>query len=48
LTAARLRERLALAATITMRRRARAVGKAIAAETGVANAVAQIDAWTVT
>jgi sterol 3beta-glucosyltransferase len=46
LTAARLRERLALAATITMRRRARAVGKAIAAETGVANAVAQIDAWT--
>lgn len=45
LTAARLRERLALAATLTLRRRAHAIGKAIAAETGVANAVAQIDAY---
>jgi len=44
LTAARLRERLALAATIAMRERARAIGEAISAETGVANAVARIEA----
>jgi len=45
LTAARLRKRLALAASATLRERARLVGEAISAETGVANAVAQIEAW---
>ena len=46
LTVARLRERLALATSATMRERARRVGGAISAENGVANAVAQIGAWS--
>jgi sterol 3beta-glucosyltransferase len=45
LTAAHLRGRLALAASATLRERARLVGEAVSAETGVANAVAQIEAW---
>jgi sterol 3beta-glucosyltransferase len=45
LNAVRLRERLEHAARETMRERARSIGASIAAETGVANAVGQIEAW---
>jgi sterol 3beta-glucosyltransferase len=43
-TPSRLRERLAKARERVMRERALEVGRAIAAERGVANAVARIDA----
>jgi UDP:flavonoid glycosyltransferase YjiC (YdhE family) len=45
LTAARLRESLALASEPRMTTRARSVGKAMAGERGVANAVAHIASW---
>ncbi|HSC22320.1 MAG TPA: glycosyltransferase [Casimicrobiaceae bacterium] len=45
LAAPRLRARLELARDPGMQARARRVGSAIAAETGVASAVAQIEAW---
>jgi UDP:flavonoid glycosyltransferase YjiC (YdhE family) len=45
LSASRLRERLELAGEAAMHARATRVGSAIAAETGVANGVAQIEAW---
>jgi sterol 3beta-glucosyltransferase len=45
LCACRLRERLELAGDAALRARAARVGSAIAAETGVASGVAQIEAW---
>jgi UDP:flavonoid glycosyltransferase YjiC (YdhE family) len=45
LAAPRLRERLELARDPAMQARAGRVGSAIAAETGVASGVAQIEAW---
>ena len=46
LTATRLRERLDAARTPSMQARARDIGARIAAENGVANGVAQLEAWT--